>query len=85
MTTPQVCFFTISDFVEDRVRVTWPDEGCRRDICTTNVKQQTQVRSLNIVAFSLIYIFFVLLVLVQQRVCRHLPGARMSETCKTSG
>ncbi|CAJ1433594.1 unnamed protein product, partial [Effrenium voratum] len=33
----KVCFFTISDFVEDRVRV----------------------RSLNIVAFSLIYIFFV--------------------------
>ena len=37
----KVCFFTLSDFVEDRVRV----------------------RSLNIVAFSLIYIYFVLALL----------------------
>ena len=67
---PQVCFFQISDLVEDRVRVPWRvwegnPIGLHRKLWNHPESEsqwlirKTKVRCLNIVAFSLVYIYFV--------------------------
>ena len=67
---PQVCFFQISDLVEDRVRVPWRvwegnPIGLPRKLWNHPESEsqwlirKTKVRCLNIVAFSLVYIYFV--------------------------